>query len=84
MHQIITEDNFTNVSVKKSIVEPTSPKELPVARAPVLGKKNYTDTIGRNRRAQMIEGNTQVIQEMNAMMNSNNLRIINSYGSIHQ
>jgi len=32
----------------------------------------------------MIEGNTQVIQEMNNMMNTNNLRIINSYGSVHQ
>ena len=58
MHQIISEDNFTNVSVKKSIAEPTSPKPLPEARAPVLGKKNYTDTIGRNRRTQIIDENT--------------------------
>lgn len=50
MHQIITEDNFTNVSVKKSVAEPASPREVPAAMAPVLGKKNYTDTIGRMRR----------------------------------
>ena len=58
MHQIITEDNFTNVSVKKNIGDPSSPKHVPIAMAPVLGKKNYTDTIGRTRRTQIIDENT--------------------------
>ena len=61
MHQIISEDNFTNVSVKKSINEPTSPKALPEAMAPVLGKKNYTETVGRTRRTQIIDENTSMI-----------------------
>ena len=82
MHQIISEDNFTNVSVKKSIAEPTSPKELPSAMAPVLGKKNYTETVGRNRRTQIIDENTQMVQEIHDY--HSNLRAINPYISTNQ
>ena len=31
---------------------------------PVLGKKNYTDTIGRHRRKQIIDENTHMIHEI--------------------
>ena len=61
MHQIISEDHFTDVRVTSNEIPP---KHAPPPMQPVLGKKNYTDTIGRHRRKQIIDENTHMIHEI--------------------
>ena len=63
MSKIISEDNFTDVRVTSNPTIPTDgvKPNAPPPMAPVLGKKNYTQTIGRNRRAKAIEQAATVV-----------------------
>lgn len=70
MHQIISsDDHFTDVRV---VSNDKSQREKPFAMMPVLGKKNYTDTIGRNRRTQIIDESSVMVHEIQHQNSNNN------------
>ena len=63
MHQIISEDNFTDVRIKSSNHPLDDGPDMSYLMQPVLGKKNYTETLGRNQRTQIIDDSTHMVHE---------------------
>lgn len=63
MQQIIAEENRGIGDVTIASTAGDGASSAPKPYAPVLGKKNYTETIGRTRRNRVIYETNQLIQE---------------------
>lgn len=64
------ENHYTNVQVTASPQKSkfADPINQPAPFAPVLGRKNYTETLGRTRRIENIDDMTQLIHETRPQM----------------